>query len=255
MKCLIRICFLAWIPFLSLFSQETEPCKVLVEAGEINISPDLLCVLPHNGIFLLIGNNLVNLDDEEKVSSVCIPDVSHPEDVVFTVNEIYVKDDVNIIACKDKTSVLFLFDTNNFNVLPSTDGNLFVVLKSDSISLLFLCDVEHKEVKPLKRVKDEIIYVSGSSKQYMVVTPHRVYNIQREEVFVLLDYFQSIVSATMTKKGLVFSTDSNILLLSHPNVVAVIGDRGCKRLLSDDNKLYILYDDGALLSYNLSLIY
>lgn len=243
-----------WIPLNSVYAQEEYLCRVLVEAGEINMLPNQLCIFPGNGIYLLTGNELICLEENEKIPLVRISKQLVPEDVVFTANNIYAKNDTTIVLCGSELVPICVFDTNQFQVFPTTDNNLFVLSKSDSISMLFYCDVINKKTEPFVKISDEVVFVAGDTSQSILVTRSHIYSVQEKQAYPMLDYYEPIVTATLTKYGLIFSTENSILLLNGVNNVALIAERGCKRLLSDENDLYIYYDDGTLLLYNLDLL-
>lgn len=246
--------FLVWIPFHLLYAQEQNPCKVLVEAGEISISPNQLCVLPNNGIYLLTGNELISLEESEASPIIRISEQIIPEIILFTGTNVFAKNDTTIISCREKPTPLCVFDTNQFEMFPTTDDNMFVVTKKDSISMIFSCDAAKGKVDPFIKIAEDVIYVAGDTTQCILVTNDRIYNIQEKKAFPMLNYFEPIVTATITSCGLVFSSANNILLLNGQNNVALIAERGCRRLLSDIDKLYIYYEDGTVLSYSLDLL-
>lgn len=246
--------FLAWIPFHLLYAQEQSLCKVLVEAGEISISPNQLCVLPNNGIYLLTGNELISLEENEASPIIRISEQIIPENILFTGTNVFAKNDTTIISCREKQTPLCVFDTNQFEMFPTTDDNLFVVTKNDSISMIFSCDAANGKVEPFIKIAEDVIYVAGDTSQCILVTSNSIYSIQEKRAWTLLNYFEPIVTATITSCGLVFSSANIILLLNGQNNVALIAERGCRRLLSNVDKLYIYYEDGTVLSYSMDLL-
>lgn len=228
--------------------------KTLVEVGEMDISSNQLCVFPNNGIFLLTGNELISLEENEKTPIVRIPKLIAPEDIVFTESNVYAKNDTTIVSCTPELKPIHAFDTNQFQILPTTDNNLFILSKLDSISMVFSCDVAIKNVMPFVKLSDDILFVAGDTTQCILVTPNHIYSVQEKKAWPMLDYFEPIVTATLTKSGLIFATENNILMLNGVNNVSLIAERGCRRLLSDVNTLYIYYDDGSLLSYDLNIL-
>ena len=246
--------FLVWIPFHLLYAQEQNSCKVLVEAGEISIYPSQLCVLPNNGIYLLTSNELISLEENEASPIIRISEQIIPENILFTGTNVFAKNDTTIVSCGEKLTSLCVFDTNQFELFPRTDDNLFVVTKNDSISMIFSCDATNGKVEPFVKIAEDVIYVAGDTTQCILVTSSSIYSIQEKKVWTLLNYFEPIVTATITNYGLVFSSANNILLLNGQNNVALIAERGCRRLLSDVDKLYIYYEDGTVLSYSMDLL-
>lgn len=241
--------------FLHLdYKQLLHTGKTIIDKDEITLSPNQLCVFPHNGVFLLTGNELISLEENEKMPIARFPKHIIPEEVIFIKDSVYVKNDTTIVSCGSEMVPMFAFDTNQFQMFPATDNNIFILSKRDSISMLFCCDIVSKEVKPFMKLSEDVVYIAGDTTQCILVAGNLIYNIQEKDVWTMLDYFDPIVTATLTKYGLIFATEKSILLLNGMNNVALIAERGCRRLLSDDNSLYIFYDDGTLLSYNLDLL-
>ena len=149
-----------------------KDCNPLVEAGEINISPNQLCVLPNNGLYLLTGNELISLEENEASPIIRISEQIIPENMLFTGTNVFAKNDTTIVSCSEKLTPLCVFDTNQFKMFSTTDDNLFVVTKNDSISMIFSCDAANGKVEPFIKIAENVIYVAGDTTQSILVTSH-----------------------------------------------------------------------------------
>lgn len=252
---LLLIAFLfTWSLNCFVSAEDMDSCRVIIEASEIDIEPYQLCIVPNNGIFLLTGNELISLEDNEKMSILSIQSGLLPEEIVFTENDILVKNDTMIVSCGETLTPIITFNTNQFHLLPTTDNNVFVLSKTDSLYLLFFCDVVKKEVTPFIKFAGDIEYVVGDTARCLFISQNHVYSVLEKRVLPLLNFYEPIITATLTQYGLIFATENGIFFLESMNHVALIADKGCRRLLSDTNTLYIYYDDGTLFAYSLDLL-
>lgn len=236
--------------------QETsEWYKSLVEPGEIEFDSNQLSVIPNHGIYLLLGNEMMSIEGDEEISKVQIPKQLRPESILFTQNDVLACDDTTIVSCKSTPNTLFTFDTNQFKIMPATDDGVFVSTNVNSdYELIYYCNPEKRTMEPFMKLNEEVILIAGDTTLCVIVTKYNIYSFRERKALPLLNYFEPIKTATFTSHGIVFSTEKCILLLEGVNRVSLIGDKGCQRLLSDNDTLYIYYDNGALVAYNMNQI-
>lgn len=245
--------FVIFASCLPSFSQELPGfVHVLVEAGELRINPEQLSVIPNHGIYLLTGKEMISLDGDEEIPLVHIPEQLYPESILFTEDDVLAQVDTAIISCKSKPSPIFAFDTNLFKMLPASDNSIFVTTRIDSISAIYHCDPIKRTIEPLIQLDEDIVLIAGDTTQCIIVTQYNIYAVQKRKALPLINYFEPIITATLTRQGIVFSTENAILLLDGVNSLSLIGDNGCRRLLSDNENLYIFFKDGSLVSYDLN---
>lgn len=239
----------------TIWGQESfEWYKSIVEPGEIDIVDNQLSVIPNHGIYLLLGNKMMSLEGNEEIPQVLIPKQLHPESILFTQNDVLACDDTTIVSCKSTPVTLFAFDTNQFKIMPATDDGVFVTTNIESDYAIYYCNLENKTMEPFMKLNEEVELIAGDTTLCVIVTKYNIYSYRERKAMPMLNYFEPIKTATITSHGIVFSTEKSILLLEGANRVSLIGDKGCKRLLSDNDTLYIFYDSGALVAYNMNQV-
>ena len=225
--------------------------QILAEPGEFHISSEQLCLIPDHGLFLLTGNELISIEGDEEISLVHIPSQLLPEDLIFTEDDVLACDDTTIVSCKSSPNVLFAFDTNQFHIWPTTDNNIFVTVKVDETFAIYHCDPIEKIIEPFIKLNEDVVLLAGDTAQCIIVTPSNIYLVKEKNTIRMLNYFEPIRTATLTKEGVVFSTGDKILLLEGINKVALLCQRSCKKLLSDSDTLYVYAEDGSLVSFKI----
>ena len=233
---------------------DVESCKVLIEKDELKISDRQLCIIPNNGLYLLTGDELISLEENENMPLLHITGQIAPEDIIVTENDVLIKNDTVLLSCKSEPKPILVLDSNDFTIYPATDGNIFILTELDTLSLVFAYNMRENELIPMGKVEGEINYIAGDSAQYLIVAERSIYGFQNNEGIRIYNHTELIRTATLTQKGLIFSSESGIFLLNGMNRVTKLSEKGCKRILSDTNTLYIYYGDGTLLAYNLELL-
>ena len=229
--------------------------NTLIGAGEIHLTPNQLSIIPHHGIYAIIGNEMISLEENDEIPFVIVPELTTVEEALYLNDDLLVKNDTLIIACSSTIHEKYSFDTNRFQMFPTVDNNLFVLTKHDTVSMLYYCGNSHNNVIPYIKLEDNIIFAAGDTTQCIVVTQRTIYSIQDKQIWPLLeDNLAPIKAATFTKYGLAFATENDILLLKENNRVILIAKNECRKLLSDENKLYAYSDDGTLVVYNLDVL-
>ena len=236
---------------LSFNSDFLQDSLVLVAPDELNISPEQLCLIPNHGIFLLTGDELISLDGDDEIPQVHIPSDIHPECIIFTEDDVLACNDTTIVSCKSTPQVVFAFDTNQFQIWPTTDNNIYVTTRINDTTAIFFCNPRDRTIKPFIKLNEEVILIAGDTTQCLIATRNSIYLMQNKETTLMLKHFEPITSATLSKCGVVFSSDNKLFLLEGANRATLIGKGNCKKLLSDSEILYVYSDDGSLVSYRI----
>ena len=230
---------------------DMESCKVLIEKGELNISDQQLCIIPNNGIYLLTGDELISLEENEDMPLLHISGQLAPENILVTENDVLIKSDTTLFSCKSAPEPILVFDTNNYSVYPTTDGNLFILTELDSLSLVFAYNIQEDKIVPLGKLEENIVYVAGDTAQYLLVADNRIYSFQDGEGLVIYNHIELIETAVLSQEGLIISSNSGVYLLNGMNNTTLLSENSCRRILTDSNAFYLYYDDGTLLKYSL----
>lgn len=224
--------------------------RVVVQAGQLDIFNNPLCIVPTKGLYVAIGNSLISIDAYNDESEIGMNENVYIDDIVGTGTDLIIKQDTALLSFTNDCKPIVSFDTSSFKIFSSQDGNLFIVSKNDSISNLLFFDVKQKKIKPLSNFDEQVVYVSGDTLQCYVVTNSKIFLFKKNTGIKMLEYIEPIITATLTENGILFSTKNKILLLRSANTVNILADFGCRRLLSCVNSFYAEYDDGSIVWYN-----
>ena len=227
-----------------------EYARVIVSAGQLDISKNPLCIVPTKGLYVAIVNTLISIDAKDNDSEITLNENVSIDNIVSTGSDLIIKQDTALLSFADDCKPIATFDTSSFNLFSSLDGNLFIASHGDSISNLMFYDTKQKKVKPLSQFDEKVIFVSGDTLQCYVVTETKIYLFKGEKGIKLIEYVEPIVTAISTDNGILFATKNKILLLRAANVVNVLAEFGCRRLISNKSSFYAEYDDGSIVWYN-----
>lgn len=231
-------------------NNSSEDARVIVSAGQLDIFNNPLCIVPTKGLYVAIGNTLISLDAKDNESEITLDNNVFIDNIVSIGSDLIIKQDTTLLSFADDCKPIATFDTSSFNLFSSLDGNLFIASRGDTISKLIFFDTKQKKIKPLSRFDEKVIYVSGDTLQCYVVTESKIYLFKGEKGAKLIEYIEPIVTATATDNGILFATKNKILLLRAANVVNVLAEFGCRRLISNLSSFYAEYDDGSIIWYN-----
>jgi hypothetical protein len=250
----IIILFAAVLFFTTYTKAQTEnsseDVRIVVQAGQLDILNNPLCIVPMKGLYVAVGNSLISIDAKDDESEISMNDDVYIDDIVSTGTDLIIKQDTALLSFTNDCKPIVAFNTSSFKMFSSQDGNLFIASKNDSISNLLFFDAKQKKIKPLSNFGEQVMYVSGDTLQCYVVTETKIYLFKKNTGIKLLEYTEPIITATLTENGILFSTKNKLLLLRSANRVNILAEFGCRRLLSYVNSFYAEYEDGSIIWYN-----
>ena len=228
----------------------SEDVRIVVQAGQLDIFNNPLCIVPTKGLYVAVGNSLISIDAKDNESEIDMNGDVYIDDIVSTGTDLIIKQDTALLSFTDDCKPIVSFNTSSFKMFSSQDGNLFITSKSDLMSNLLFYDIKQKKIKPLSTFDEQVVYVSGDTLHCYVITDTKIYLFKDNRGVKLLEYTEPITTATLTDNGILFSTKNKILLLRSANSVNVLAEFGCRRLLPYMNSFYAEYDDGSIIWYN-----
>lgn len=231
-------------------AQEFESGRILISSGESDPDSTKFIVVEGRGVLALRqGKELFSVDTSSGIAPVLFPGDLYVEDAVFGPIGLFVKNGEVIYLCRDKIFPFFRFDSSNFMLDPTGDGNLFILVNNNSQGVLYYLDCESREVCTLAAFPETIVNAFGTKDESIVVTNSGIYFLAENKAQQLLSYYEPITSASYADGALFFSTKNNLLLLVDKDMVGVILEHGCKQLVYDQGFLYVYNDDGSLVCY------
>lgn len=246
----IAYMFLCFGQSVELIAMDGEYEKILLRSGESNPDSTQVLCASDKGVFLLRkGRELITVEKSVDIAPVIFPDDLYIEDAVFGALGLFVKNGEVIYLCRDKIFPFFRFDSSNFMLDPTGDGNLFIIVNNDSQGVLYYLDCESREVRTLAAFPETIVNAFGTKDESIVVTNSGIYFLAENKAQQLLSYYEPITSASYADGALFFSTKNNLLLLVDNDMVGVVFDDGCKQLAYAKGFLYVYNDDGSLVCY------
>ena len=232
-------------------AQDTTLLSIVTTHEELDLSDVDLVAIPTKGPYMLAGNQLVSLKEGNDIGELTPLDSIIVDDIIWTGNGFVVKSGYEIYSLNNYSEPLMDFDILNYDIFPLDDKRIYIVSHQNDTSLLFLANFKVKRTKRLLTIGEKIVNVSRLGEATMVVTTRNIYMFHDKKCTRFLNLWAPVKTAVMTDKGIVFATDNEICLLSGVNQFMLLFEAQTKKLLYDNQYLYIQLKEGDLLQCNL----
>jgi hypothetical protein len=203
---------------------------------------DNSCVMI-NGVVFDILNDTSEMDFRYivnhplPITSICCYDNGD----MFTVsqNELYYYKDSKAIKIAE-------LPAENMNLEKAVENKLYVYgeVQKDSIHELYLYNVDSQEIETLSSGKNKIKSVFGNGDTTYVSCNNSVFMLANGEVITILENL-NVNSLLILSNKLFFATTDFIAVCYEPNKYIPFIQHGGKKLLSDNETLYILFNNGS----------
>lgn len=237
-----------------LFAQDTSFLSVVTTHDELDLSDVDLVAIPTKGPYMLAGNQLSSLTEESDLADLVLPGSISVDDIIWTGGEFIIKSGYEIYSLDNISEPLMDFDTPDYDICPLDEKRIYIVSHQNDTSHLFLANLKIRRAKRLLTIGEQIINVSQLGDATIVATDKNIYMFNGNKCTCYLNLWTPIRSAVMTGKGLVFATNNEICLLTGINQFVLIFEASTKKLLFDEQYLYILLSEGDLLRCDINNI-
>ncbi len=234
-------------------AQDTSFLDIVTTHEILDLSNVDLVSIPTKGPYMLTGNSLTSLREENEIGELVFPDSMMVDDIVWTGKEFIVKSSYELYTLDNLDAPLMDFDVVDYEIYPLDERRLYAVSYQGDTSNLFLLNLKVKRAKRLLTIGEEIIYVSHLGEATMVVTAENIYlfDDKGKKCIRYLAFWAPVHTAVMTHKGLFFATDNEICLLTDINQFLLLFEARTKELLYDGQYLFIQLKEGDLLRCSL----
>lgn len=239
-----------------LYKNGNDLVKLITTKDEIDLTDVGLTTIPSMGIFMLAGNQMFPLSEEDTILSLTFPDYMYIDDIFWSDYDFdfVVKSGFDVYKMDDYSEPALSFDSENYSIFPWDSARVFIAIQHSDSSSLFFGSLKFGRVKRLLTIKEHIIYVYAIGTDTFVVTTENIYlfDDKNKKCVRMLNFWAPVHTAVMTNKGLLFATDEEICLLKDIDTFATLFEGSCLKLLYDYKYLYILTSDYDLYSIDLS---
>lgn len=236
------------------YSQESRTLSVVTTKDEVDLTDITLITIPTQGPFMLSGNEVHSLIENNKTSTIFFPKEMYIEDMVWTGADFAIKSRHEIYMLNDVETPVFVFEEEEFKIFPWNEQKVFIVYHGEGKDIVYYGNLKHKKTKRLITFDEEVVYVTALGEATMIVTSKNVYLFTEEECIKYINFWTPVNTAVMTSKGLFFATQGEICLLTGIDTFILLFDSGCKQLLYDYKDLYILTNGSDLVKCDIEML-
>ena len=236
------------------YSQKNDLLSVIVSNDEIDLTDTQLVTIPMQGPFMLAGNEVHSLMEDNSTTTVTFPEEMYIEDMIWTGENFVVKSRHEIYMLNDVETPVFVFEEEEFKVFPCNEQKIFIVYHGEGKDIVYYGNLKLKRAKRLIAFNEEVVYVTALGEATMIVTTENIYLFTDKECIRYMDFWKPVHTAIMTSKGLFFATDEEICLLTGVDSFILLFDIGCQQLLYDSKDLYILTNDFNLMKCDMEML-
>lgn len=262
----IKICYLyilliviILLPTRNSLMAQGNYTTVITTKDEIDLTDISLATITGMGIFMLAGNQMFPLSEEDTILSLTFPDYMYIDDIFWSDYDFdfVVKSGFDVYKMDDYSEPALSFDSENYSIFPWDSARVFIAIQHSDSSSLFFGSLKLGRTGGIRRlltINEHIIYVYAFGTDTFVVTTENIYLFDRKnkKCVRMLNFWAPVHTAVMTKLGLMFATDEEICLLKDIDTFATLFEESCLKLLYDYKYLYILTSDYDLYSIDLS---
>lgn len=244
------------LTFLSCFcySQEAVFLSIISTKDELDLTDISLVAIPTQGPFMLAGNELHSLVEDNETTAIVFPEEMYVEDVIWTGEDFAIKSRHEVYMLSNVEEPVFVFEEEDFKIFPWNEENIFIVYHAEGKDLVFRASLKHKRVKRLISLDEKVVYVTSMKDATLITTTENIYLFTKNECVRYMNLWSSVRTAIMTNKGLFFATDQETCILIGVDSFVLLFDAGCRQLLFDGSDLYLLTESFDLLKCDISLL-
>lgn len=230
----------------NLCAQDTLYTKTIVKHADLDMRYERMVAMPTMGPYVIDGNKLVSLLSDNG-STITFPDGLPLDDLVWIEKDFIVKAYNALYWLGDMSKPIRAFDDTTFLVFPRDTNSLYLVLRHEDMSSVFLFNIKLKAMKRLVTVPGWIVTLSGSKDATMIVTEQSAWLFTDKGCDTYMNFWAPLRDAVMTTHGLVCTTDHYLFLLTAPFQYKILAKGSFDKLLYDMKDLYIVTGEGDLL--------
>ena len=228
--------------------------KVVCQPNEYNLTDNNIMTIPFNGIFIKVDNQLLSLCETQKIDNITLGDGCSVDDVVWSGKDLLFKSGNKILSMNKDFSPIAVLPLDSFMVYGLDSLNVLIAREIADTSFVFSYNFKTHKALPFYRIEEKIVNIFVFKNGNIFVTNNNIYIANKQNIQKYLGYYEPILSAVYTHKGLIFASKNSVCRLTGMGVVEPLSNEGALKLLYDGISLFILTNEGALLEYNLDNI-
>jgi hypothetical protein len=203
----------------------------------------------------LINGEIINLSDSlEEIKPYYLPDTLPAQNIyccpngeLFTVTQRKLKRLID-----NKMESIFDLPGDSFRIMPADTNSIYIVGKMDEEQAYNVYHFQYKDNVYYKLFTHTapIAAITGNGKFTFIAIDSTVYLLANDETKRVMSCNSPIQSLSLSGDGFFYSTANEVGFINQPDKPIPFIKKGAKTLLSHNDLLYILFDDGMLASIN-----
>lgn len=235
-------------------AQAEYPISITPIRGLVDSENYKMVALPSLGLYFVVGNTLLAATDTSRLLTVTFPEEVYIDDIFWNENDFVIKSGKRVYLFDEIHRPLLEFDVTDFSIFPCDERSIYVARPNGEFCSLYKVNLKLKKARRMANLRGCIIDMSKRNGSTWVTTDAGVFRFDKDSCHVMLRTPSPILSATMTRLGLIYATDSSINYLIDNNAyVSLMKNRG-SALSCDEQNLYFINDANDLVQISLQLI-
>lgn len=242
----IVVCLLCLIS-IRVYSQNDYKVTILNDGEEVDLSDVRFYTAKGNGLYAIIGNSLIGMDEERNGDLV---EMSIP-DSTYIIDEVVILP--SLLVCKSDSDILYInerkrlkgysIDTDNFSIRYASDSTIYILV-GDKVF----------ESNPLRgKPKLQFEYTNHKIIEYMpvgndvyVATDKQLLLKSKEQLVLLLSMPEPITAINISSHGILIGTMSALFKYNSVGTLQLIDEIPVSQILNDEEFLYIVTYDSSI---------
>ncbi|WP_417096416.1 hypothetical protein [Leyella stercorea] len=228
--------------------------KVVCQPNEYNLTAENIVTIPFNGVFVKVDNQLLSLCEHTKIDNIILEDGCHVDDVVWSGKDLLIKSGNKLLSMNKDFRPIAVLPLDSFMMYGLDSLSILISREVADTSFVFTYNLKTRKALPFYKIEEKIVNIFVFGNDNIFITYKNIYISNKRNIWKNLGYYEPILSAVYTRKGLIFASRNSVCRLTEMGVVEPLSSEGALKLLYDGINLFILANDGALLEYNLDNI-
>ena len=234
-------------------AQEDSIVTVMTYHEDINLTDVGVVALPTMGPFMMAGNKLMSLDDNDSISNIYFADIQPIDDVIWTDDKFVLKSANALYNSNELDKPAMVFDDDAFSIYPYDKNYVYINIYHNDSSFIFIGNLNFGKIKRMVTIPEYVLYIYKADKSTIIVTESSIYMFEENTCSRLMNFGMSIRDAVMTSKGLLFATSDQLFILTGAYQYHVLAEGKFHKLLYDWKYVYLVTAEGDLLRLNIDM--
>lgn len=231
----------------SLFTSKNYKIECINDSKDNDLS-DISCgVISGQGLYGIIGNELIGLDVEKNkiIEGISLPADKYVDQFVFTNDGLLLKTDSVLWGIQtDGAITTYFIENGQFNIDYKNNSTITILYENS----IFEYIPSTQDLNLIETIPSSIIvkYFEINNDTKLLILDNGIYLKQNSEFQTLLNFPVQIVTADVSVCGIFFGTKKGLYEYIEPGKIKCLMEKPVKQILSDGNSVYIVTENGDI---------